>query len=469
MVDVSVQSATPDPSVGDLLAAWLPTQRWYPGAGEVSVEPWLAVTFGPDGEVDGGGDVATGPASDGGAVPTAEPHLVLLLVRLTGPALPGGELVAQVPLVLSDVEHVGLGHIGTVSTDAGDVAVHDGGAHPTGWVTLLHAMGVPGDLDTLTERARVLAGEQSNTSVILPAVPSPGGTGAMLKILRTVADGPHPDVVVPEALTADGWDGVPRFLGALEVDAGDAEPVHLAILSELVPNAEDGFELACDLASRDESFAPDAAALGRLLAELHLRLARVLPAGPPLDAAAFVAGLRRRAERAVAEAPDALAGRADEIVALLDELEARLAGLSAPVPTQHVHGDLHLGQTLAGDGTWKVLDFEGEPQRPVAERTAPDLPLRDVAGMLRSFDYAAAVGGAHEPERWRTDAAAAFLEAYRAASPLPPGLDDDTAEVVLRALVLDKALYEVVYESRHRPAWLPIPLAAVDRALDPTG
>ncbi|ANC32984.1 phosphotransferase [Isoptericola dokdonensis] len=466
MVDVSVHSATPDPSVGDLLAAWLPTQRWYPGAGEVSVEPWLAVTFaGPD---EDDADGVSGPLSDGGAVPTAEPHLVLLLVRLTGAALPGGELVAQVPLVLSDVAHTGLGHIGTITTQAGEVAVHDGGANPTGWVTLLHAMGVPGDLDVLTERARVLAGEQSNTSVFLPAVPSPSGTGAMLKILRTVADGPHPDVVVPAALTADGWDGVPRFLGALEVDPDDTEPVHLAILSELVPHAEDGFELACDLASRDESFVGHAGALGRLLAELHERLRRVLPPGPPLDAGRFVAGLRVRAARAVAEAPTELGGRADEIGALLDELERRLAALPAPPPTQHVHGDLHLGQTLYGDGAWKVLDFEGEPQRPVAERTAPDLPLRDVAGMLRSFDYAAAVGGAADPALWRADAAGELLAAYRRAAGLPPGLDEGTAEVALRALVLDKALYEVVYESRHRPHWLPIPLAAVDRALDPS-
>ncbi|GAA4721582.1 hypothetical protein GCM10023216_08510 [Isoptericola chiayiensis] len=461
MIDVAVQPAVPDPSVGELLAAWLPTRRWYPGTGDVEVEPWLAVTFD-----DGSGDGAPGaaPVSDDGAGVPHEPHLVLLLVRLVGEALPGGEVIAQVPLVLSDVEHIGLGHIGTVTTPAGEVAVHDGGAHPTGWVTLLHAMGVEGEPDVLTERGRALAGEQSNTSVILPAVPSPAGTGGMLKILRTIADGPHPDVVVPEALTADGWDGVPRFLGALEVDPGDGVPLHLAILSELVGHAVDGFELACDLASRDESFAEQAAALGRLVGELHGRLGRVLPPGPSLDAGEFVGGLRRRADRAVSEAPE-LAGRAAEIVALLDELERRLTGLPGPVTTQHVHGDLHLGQTLHGDSDWKVLDFEGEPQRPVSERTAPDLTLRDVAGMLRSFDYAAAVGGASDPAGWQAEAAAAFREAYGATVAPPSGLDADTAALVLDALVLDKALYEVVYENHHRPQWLPIPLAAVDRVL----
>ncbi|WP_418276304.1 aminoglycoside phosphotransferase [Isoptericola jiangsuensis] len=460
MVDVSVQATGPDPSVGDLLATWLPTQRWYPGTGDVEVEPWLAVTFD-----DGGAHGASSGASPADALaPTSEPHLVLFLVRLTGPALPGGQVVAQVPLVLADAEHVSLGHIGTVATPAGDVAVHDGGANPTAWLTLLHAMGVTGDDDTLTERARVLAGEQSNTSVLLPGVPSPAGTGAMLKILRTVADGPHPDVVVPQALTADGWEGVPRFLGALEIDGGDTVPLHLAILSELVPHAEDGFELACDLASRDGSFAVHAGALGRLVAALHERMARVLPPGPSLDAHAFVTGLRGRADRAVREAGE-LAERSAEITTLLDAVESRLSAAPVPVATQHVHGDLHLGQTLFGDDVWKVLDFEGEPQRPVAERTAPDLPLRDVAGMLRSFDYAAAVGGASDPAAWQADAVDAFLAGYADAATLPPGLDEETAQVVLRALVLDKALYEVVYESRHRPRWLPIPLAAVDRAL----
>ncbi|MDO8143004.1 MULTISPECIES: phosphotransferase [unclassified Isoptericola] len=449
MIDVSVQHAAPDPSVGDLLAAWLPTQRWFPGGASVQAEPWLAVTFDQE-EV----DLAPPEGAHG--------DVVLLLTRLRGPELPGGEVVAQVPLVLSDPEDVSLGHIGTVETATGEVAVHDGGANPACWVALLRAMGVAGDPTTLTERGRVLAGEQSNTSVILPGVPSPSGAGGMLKILRTIADGPHPDVVVPQALTADGWEGVPRFLGALEIDTDDGA-VHLAILSELVPHAEDGFEMACDVASRGEPFVEQADALGRLVAELHQRMATLLPTGPPLDAARFVAGLRRRADRAVAEA-EVLAPRAAEVTGLLDDLERRLAALPEPVTTQRIHGDLHLGQTLFSEG-WKVLDFEGEPQRSVDERTAPDLPLRDVAGMLRSFDYAAAVGEAPEPASWQAEAADAFLAGYRKTVVDHAGMDEDTAAVVLDALVLDKALYEVVYESHHRPTWLPIPLGAVDRLL----
>jgi maltokinase len=121
-----------------------------------------------------------------------------------------------------------------------------------------------------------------------------------------------------------------------------------------------------------------------------------------------------------------------------------------------------------------VLDFEGEPQRPVSERVAPDLPLRDVAGMLRSLDYAAAVGQTTDPH-WAGHAQLSFLEGYRQAGTEPgrPGgisaaggeLDVATAELLLRALTVDKALYEVVYEFRHRPAWMHIPLTAVERVL----
>ncbi|WP_344244694.1 phosphotransferase [Isoptericola hypogeus] len=457
----------PDPSVGDLLAAWLPGRRWFPGGHGVRAEPWLAVTFDD---------------------PAAAADVVVLLVRLVGGSLPGGRMVAQVPLVLGPPGDHGPGFIAVVRTAAGDVAVHDGAAHPAGWLTMLHAMGATGGRpdDALVAGGRVVAGEQSNTSVLLPGVPAPGGAGAILKVLRTVAPGPHPDVVVPQALTRAGWDGVPRFLGALEVETPpsvalrqaqeppvetttrfrQAQPAGgstaLAILSELVPDADDGFELACDHARRGESFAHLAADLGRVVAELHAVLRQAMPPGPPLDPEAFVAALRRRVATAVAEAPS-LAPRAPQVADLLDDLHRRLP----PLRLQTIHGDLHLGQALHGPSGWRLLDFEGEPQRPVAERGAPDLPLRDVAGMVRSFDYAAAVGGAPDRPGWRAEAAHAFLAGYRASAP-PSGMDPPTADVVLRALVLDKALYEVVYETRQRPDWAHIPLAAVDRVLDRT-
>ncbi|MEL7977065.1 phosphotransferase [Isoptericola sp. F-RaC21] len=466
MTAVRPALGVPDPSVGDLLAAWLPGRRWFPAGGAsaagVRVEPWLAVTF--DGDSPGGGPARAGPS---GA------DVVVLLVRLRGAGVPGGEVVAQVPLVLTDPADRGPGYVDDVRTAAGDVAVHDGGAHPAGWLALLRAAGVGDDVPDaeLVAGGHVVAGEQSNTSVVLPGVPSPDGTGGMLKILRTVTPGPHPDVVVPRALTRAGWEGVPRFLGAVQVATSPGTSTALAVLSELVPQARDGFELACEHAGRGESFALLAADLGRVVAELHSVLRQAMPPGPLLDPAAFVAGLRDRAALAVTEAPG-LAPRAPAIDALLDDLQGRLPRLRL----QTVHGDLHLGQALHGATGWKLLDFEGEPQRPVEQRTAPDLPLRDVAGMVRSFAYAAAVGGAPDPA-WEAEAVHAFLGRYRQsanasaavsglATRRPPELDPPTADAVLAALVLDKALYEVVYETRQRPMWVDIPLSAVDRVLD---
>ncbi|WP_235915469.1 phosphotransferase [Puerhibacterium puerhi] len=442
------------PAVTDLVARWAPGRRWFPGGAAGTLSPWREVT------VDGADDV------------------VLALLRLRDDGGGDDAVVVHVPLVLTPAGETSTlldapGSIGTVTTPSGPVTVHDGGVHPACWAALLRAAGVADDAAAaaaLAAGGRAITGEQSNTSVVLPRAVLPGAdAGAMLKVLRTVAAGAHPDVVVPQALTAVGYAGVPRFLGALEVplevpvdrprDGSVPATAHLAVLAELVRDARDGFELACELAGRGESFAPLAADLGTVLAGLHAAMRRALPAGGALDPRTFVAGLRRRADAAVAAAPS-LAGRAADVAAVLDDLERRLT----PVPLQPIHGDLHLGQALHGADGWKLLDFEGEPQRPVAERTAPDLPLRDVAGILRSVDYAAAVGGAAEPA-WAADAEAAFLAAYRASAGAPVGMDDATAAAALRALVLDKALYEVVYETRQRPDWVRIPLAAVDRAL----
>jgi maltokinase len=137
----------------------------------------------------------------------------------------------------------------------------------------------------------------------------------------------------------------------------------------------------------------------------------------------------------------------------------RLAHVDAGAAIR-THGDYHLGQVLRHESRWYVLDFEGEPARPIAERVALSSPLRDVAGMLRSFAYAVAVGG-HAPE-WERSARDAFLGGYRAT----PGVDEllpADAGPVMDAFELDKAIYEVGYERAHRPDWAEIPLTAVRR------
>lgn len=272
--------------------------------------------------------------------------------------------------------------------------------------------------------ARLVSGEQSNSSVVVPG--SEGG--AILKVFRSLWPGRNPDVDVPAALAAAGWPHVPAPLAWLEHGAA---PFHLGVLSRFVPGAEDGFELACAHAARSESLAAEAAQLGTVVAEMHATLAHVLPV-----------------ERRVTAAE------------LTSHLHARLADLDHLPHLQRVHGDLHLGQLLRGPERWYVLDFEGEPMVPLTERTLPGLALRDVAGVLRSFDYAAARGGAGED--WTHAARTAFLGAYRDRVPEAASRQ---AALVLRAFEADKALYEVVYETQNRPAWAEIPLRALQRLL----
>jgi maltokinase len=189
------------------------------------------------------------------------------------------------------------------------------------------------------------------------------------------------------------------------------------------------------------------------------------------DAGAFARVWTQRLEAAVAEVP-ALAPFAGAI----REVYAAVAALPGAVPVQRMHGDLHLGQLLRTPYRWLVLDFEGEPAAPLDERRRPDSPLRDVAGMLRSFDYAAfhqllasdpqafAESEHHSPllwhaKEWATRNRDAFCDGYAQRA----GADPREHGAVLRGFELDKAVYEVVYETRSRPAWAPIPLSSIAR------
>ncbi|MDQ2624588.1 MAG: phosphotransferase, partial [Actinomycetota bacterium] len=233
------------------------------------------------------------------------------------------------------------------------------------------------------------------------------------------------------------------------------EPFHLGVLSRFVPGAEDGFELACTMAERGEPFDALGDDLGVVIAEMHERLATVLPvaAARPVTGAELTTHLHERLAWSVSQEAELLRWRAP-----VAELIDRLGALERLPVLQRVHGDLHLGQILRASGTWFVLDFEGEPMLPLTERTLPGLALRDVAGILRSFDYAAARAGVDES--WTMSARAAFLGAYRREVPAAASRE---AALVLRAFEVDKALYEVVYESQNRPQWVDIPRRALGR------
>ncbi|MGW0996454.1 maltokinase N-terminal cap-like domain-containing protein [Streptomyces sp. NPDC002523] len=306
--------------------------------------------------------------------------------------------------------------------------------------------------------ARLMTGEQSNSSVVY-------GDTFILKLLRRVVPGVNPDLELPLALAREGCARVPAPTAWLRAEL-DGEAYVLAVLQPFVSGADDGWELALDKLAKGEDFTAEARALGRATAEVHTALARALPTvtlghaqlGPLAD------GMTERLT-AAAQAVPALRPHEPGLRSAFEAL-GRLADEGRTWTAQRVHGDLHLGQSLRSpSGQWSLIDFEGEPARPPAERRMPQPPARDVAGMLRSFDYAARSATPPAPD-WARACRAAYCSGYAEVS----GRDPRTDPVLLRAFETDKAIYEVVYEARHRPDWLPVPLAAVRRLAtsDPT-
>ncbi len=320
----------------------------------------------------------------------------------------------------------------------------------------------------------VIATEQSNTSIAY-------GEDALLKLFRRVGPGVNPDVEISAALTRRGDVHIPRLLGWLEgswsSQASTPAVGHLGMLQAFLRTATDGWVIALasvrDLFVEEDlhpdevggDFAGEAERLGAATAEVHADLAEAF-------ATSTLATVQRhRVAAAMADRLDAAVQVAPELEAfagLLHRSFADLAELDEPLEVQRIHGDLHLGQTLRTVNGWTLIDFEGEPAKPLAERVAPDSPLRDLAGMLRSFDYAAGVtlhqfGNAdylrYRGDEWSKRNRAAFLAGYASVT----GHDPSQHEVLLRAYETDKAVYEVVYEARNRPHWLPIPLHGIER------
>ena len=316
--------------------------------------------------------------------------------------------------------------------------------------------------------SHVLVGEQSNTSIVLDLVDARGTARKPLicKLFRVLQNGENPDVIVQSALSAGGSTRVPPSVGYVcgqwpdATAAGGVARGHLAFAQEFLPGVQDAWRVALAAVGAGADFTDAARTLGQATAQVHATLARAMGTreATPQDIAALTASMRARHAAARAEVP-ALADYDTMIAASIQAVS------SARWPAmQRIHGDYHLGQVLDVPGRgWVLVDFEGEPMRPLAERTQPDLALRDVAGMLRSFDYVAGSWEQAHPgrsaARWASRARAAFLAGYTAGS----GRDPREDALLLDALELDKILYEVVYEARNRPTWLAIPITAIAR------
>jgi maltokinase len=212
-------------------------------------------------------------------------------------------------------------------------------------------------------------------------------------------------------------------------------------------------------------FASEAYRLGKVVAAVHADLATALGVSTldSQDLAAVSDGMTRRLEEALSVVPELA-----ELAPALRSTFRAVAAVPPGVSVQRVHGDLHLGQALRTPTGWLLIDFEGEPAKPLAQRSAPHSPLRDIAGMLRSFDYAAGATlrqfgtGEHLTYRaheWSTRNRDAFVEGYAGTAGAKPA----DQQVLLRAYETDKAVYEAVYEQRNRPHWVSLPLHALER------
>ncbi len=309
---------------------------------------------------------------------------------------------------------------------------------------------------------RLLRVEQSNTSVVL-------GERLILKLYRLLEPGESPDLEVSAFLTETGFADTPAVAGAMTYTTDGGEPAAAAMLQAFVPSTGDAWAtMLRALAEDSERGVEIAATIGGVTAAMHAALASA-PDEPAFPARAATveetASWRASAERQLSQAVAAVSGEAHErLVVLAPAVRARFAdtfgSATGEARVSRIHGDYHLGQLLARtDGGFSVIDFEGEPARPLVERRLAGSPLRDVAGLLRSLDYAARTAQrtspSLDPDGWLREARRAFVEAYGGIGP--------TEASLLEAFELEKACYEVRYEANNRPGWLWLPLAAVER------
>ncbi|WP_200307095.1 maltokinase N-terminal cap-like domain-containing protein [Streptomyces adelaidensis] len=433
-------------SLAGLLREWLPRQRWFAGKDRPVTDLALLSTT----ELYPGclhllvhtgqpSHIGPGVPAPGGALPAGDCYQLLLGVGEQLPPRLGRALIGQArqgPLA--------------------GLTVYDALYDPRSARLLLERLRHPGTTGPLRFEAdpavrvpaglapRLLAAEQSNSSLVY-------GDEFILKVFRRIQPGVNPDLEVPGALAGQGCGRVPAPVAWFRTT--DPFAATLGVLQPFLPDASDGWTLALGALAAGHDFTTQAHELGRATADVHLALASAFPPGAHDENERTAAAMTERLDAAARCVP-----ALQPFVPGLRTAFRALLSCDAGPPAQRIHGDLHLGQVLRAGREWFVIDFEGEPSRPLTERCGTQSPVRDIAGMLRSFDYAA-----RQRRPWRPQWARHCREAYCAGYADRAGWDPREKQSLLRAYETDRAVYEVLYEARHRPDWLPVPMAAIGR------
>lgn len=316
--------------------------------------------------------------------------------------------------------------------------------------------------------AHSVGAEQSNTSIVFD-------DELILKVFRRLEPGINPELEMLRFLTEHGFANI-AALGGWYAYAGGPTTATLGILQQFVDDGRDGWELALDeLRTAPDEFLGRLRGLGAVTGEMHTVLASepndaaFCPETPSIESLGLLtATVDEQIERVFLELPEdderlaPILGRGEEV-----REQLRLLTYAGSVgKIIRTHGDYHLGQTLYADDSWVILDFEGEPARSLAERRRKRSPLRDVAGMLRSFAYVAIAAG-EAPDEWEEQARTIFLDAYFGSvdtSLLPSG--QQAIDRLLSVFELEKAIYELRYELDNRPEWVSIPVAGIQRLVE---